>query len=189
VTAAPAVHRDIARAFGRAQVSGWLHVVDIDGDDEVALGADEPVALASVFKLPVLVALYRAADAGRLDLTERIHLAAADRTPGVTGLATLHDDAELSLRDLAKLMITVSDNAAADAVLDRLGIAAVARTIDELGLRRTAVEHSCRATHRTWPMTSAARRSAWPRLWPIPRCWPACGCSTRRPPTAAPPAT
>jgi beta-lactamase class A len=147
VTATTAVARDIARAFGRAQVTGWLHVVDIDRDDDVALGADEPVALASVFKLPVLVALHRAADAGELDLTERLHLAAADRTPGVTGLAALHDDADLSLRDLAQLMITVSDNAAADAVLDRLGLAAVARTIDLLGLRHTAVEHSCRATH------------------------------------------
>lgn len=139
--------RDVARAFARAQVDGWLHVVDIDTGAEVDLRAGEPVALASVFKLVVLVALYRAADAGRLDLRERVAVPADRRTPGVTGLAALRDDAEASLRDLAQLMITVSDNAAADAVLDRVGRDEVAATIDALGLGDTVVVHACRDLH------------------------------------------
>ena len=49
----------MAAAFARAGVAGWLHAVDIDRGDEIGLGADEPVAIASVFKLPVLVALFR----------------------------------------------------------------------------------------------------------------------------------
>jgi len=141
------VERDVGRVFERAQVSGWLHVVDVDGDGEVDLGADIPVALASVFKLPVLVALHRAAEAGALDLHERVRVPVAGRTTGVTGLAALCDDAELSLRDLAQLMVTVSDNAAADAVVDRVGLDAVARTLDELGLRHTVVRHACRDLH------------------------------------------
>ncbi|HET6953388.1 MAG TPA: serine hydrolase [Acidimicrobiales bacterium] len=147
MTGAADVGRAVRRAFGRARVAGWLHVIDIDHGAEVAVGADEPVALASVFKLPVLVALYRAADAGRVDLAEPIRLRRADRTSGVTGLAALRDDVELSLRDLAQLMITVSDNAAADAVVDRLGLDAVARTVADLGLHRTAVAHRCRDQH------------------------------------------
>jgi len=147
VSPPPEIHREIGRVFDRAQVDGWLHVVDIDGDAEVDLGADTPVALASVFKLPVLVALHRAAEAGTLDLHERVPLRAATRTAGVTGLAALCDDAELSLRDLAQLMITVSDNAAADAVVDRVGLDAVANTLDALGLHHTHVEHACRDLH------------------------------------------
>jgi len=147
VSPPPEIHREIGRVFDRAQVDGWLHVVDIDGDAEVDLGADTPVALASVFKLPVLVALHRAAEAGTLDLHERVPVPAATRTAGVTGLAALCDDAELSLRDLAQLMITVSDNAAADAVVDRVGLDAVADTLDALGLHHTHVEHACRDLH------------------------------------------
>jgi beta-lactamase class A len=141
------VERDVARIFDRAQVTGWLHVTDIDGGAEVAVGADTPVALASVFKLVVLVALHREADAGALDLRERVAVPAASRTPGVTGLAALRDDAELSLRDLAQLMITVSDNAAADAVVERLGWPAVTATVGALGLRHTAVSQACRDLH------------------------------------------
>ncbi|HEY7071996.1 MAG TPA: serine hydrolase, partial [Acidimicrobiales bacterium] len=141
------VEREIGRVFERAHVSAWLHVVDIDGDGEVAIGADTPVALVSVFKLPVLVALHRAGESGELDLADRIPVPAATRTSGVTGLAALSDDAELSLRDLAQLMITISDNAAADAVVDRVGFGAVARTLDHLGLRATHIGQACRDLH------------------------------------------
>jgi len=141
------IEREIGRVFERAQVSAWLHVADIDGDGEVALGADTPVAMVSVFKLPVLVALHRAGESGVLDLGERVQVPAVTRTPGVTGVAALCDDAELSLRDLAQLMITLSDNAAADAVVDRLGFDAVTRTLADLGLRSTSIGYACRDLH------------------------------------------
>lgn len=145
----PPVVEPIMRAFEQAGVTGWLHVVDIDGDDEVDIGADVPVTLTSVFKVPLLVALYRAVDAGRLGLDERVRISASDRTHGITGLGAMRDDAELSLGDLALLMITISDNAAADAVLDRVGLDTVQRTLDALGLARTAIVASCRDVHDT----------------------------------------
>jgi beta-lactamase class A len=92
-----------------------------------------------VFKVPLLVALHRAADAGRLRLDQRVNVTAAERTSGVAGLGLMHDDAELSLRDLALLMITISDNAAADAVLEHVGLQAVDEAIHALGLTHTRV--------------------------------------------------
>jgi len=92
-----------------------------------------------VFKVPLLVALHRAADAGRLRFDQRTKVVAGGRTSGVSGLGAMHDDAELSLRDLALLMITVSDNAAADAVLDHVGLDADDETLRSLGLTRTRV--------------------------------------------------
>ena len=138
----------IGQAFEQAGVTGWVHAVDIDGHAELAFGADEPVAVASVFKVPLLVALHRAADAGTLHLDHRVKVG-ADRTSGVAGLGAMHDDAELSLRDLALLMITISDNAAADAVLATVGVDAVQRTVAELGLTRTAVVASGRDQYDT----------------------------------------
>jgi beta-lactamase class A len=133
----------IGQAFAGAGVSGWLHAIDIDNGDEIGVGADESVAIASVFKVPLLVALHRAADAGTLHLADRVKVT-NDRTTGVAGLGAMQDDAELSLRDLALLMITISDNAAADAVLETVGFDAVQQTLDDCGLTRTAVVASCR---------------------------------------------
>jgi beta-lactamase class A len=138
----------VTAAFARAGVDGWLHAADIDGDAagdavdaEVAVGADEPVALASVFKLPLLVALHRAAEQGRLRLDQPAEVP-VDRTPGVTGLAVMSDPAVLSLRDLALLMMTVSDNAAADVLLGHVGFDGVRAALADLGLRHTAVTAS-----------------------------------------------
>lgn len=142
--AAGAITADaIGQAFEQAGVTGWLHAVDIDTGAEVGVGADEPVALASVAKLPILVALHRAADAGRVRLDDHVKVG-ADRTAGVAGLGAMHDEARLSLQDLALLMITISDNAAADAVADRVGLDVVQRTVDDLGLTRTVISSSCR---------------------------------------------
>jgi beta-lactamase class A len=139
----------IEQTFRAAGVMGRMHVVDIDGGAEVAVGADGPVVLASVFKLPLLVELHRHAERGLLDLSERIRVPAGDRTAGGTGLSAMLDDVTMSLRDLAYLMIAVSDNAAADVLMGRVGRDAVNALLTELGLPATWVEHDCRGLFAT----------------------------------------
>jgi beta-lactamase class A len=135
----------VEAAFADAGVSGWLHAVDVDDPArEVAVRADAPVVLASVFKLPLLVELWRLVDAGHLDPTELIDVPVQGRTAGSTGLGAMRDPARLSVRDLAQLMITISDNAAADALFDRIGEAAVNATLDRLGLDATRIVGCCR---------------------------------------------
>ncbi|MFE9771310.1 serine hydrolase [Streptomyces sp. NPDC005931] len=132
----------IREAFADAGVTGWLHALDIDSGAQLEAGADQPVCTASVHKLCVLVALHEQAAAGGLDLTEQVECPRADRTKGPTGLAAMLDAARLSLRDLALLMMTVSDNAAADLLLDRVGLDAVNAVTARLGLTRTRAVHS-----------------------------------------------
>ncbi|WP_310737971.1 MULTISPECIES: serine hydrolase [unclassified Microbispora] len=134
----------LERVFRNAGVTGWLHAVDVDGGREVGLRAGEPVVLSSVFKLPLLVELHRQAERGLLDLAGLVRVPAEGRTRGGTGLAAMLDDATLSLRDLAYLMMTVSDNAAADVLLARVGREAVNTLLDGLGLTETRVVHDCR---------------------------------------------
>lgn len=139
----------MARCFADAGVTGWVHAVDATEPDgraaQVSLGADEPVVMASVFKLPVLVAFCRAVDAGDLDPTAALTVGPARRTAGPTGLSILLDPVTMTLRDLVSSMITVSDNAAADAVLEVLGFERVAATLAALGLRDTHVRRSAAA--------------------------------------------
>ncbi|WP_419996310.1 serine hydrolase [Streptomyces boninensis] len=127
----------IRAAFTDAGVTGRLHALDIDSGAELDAGGKGVVATASVHKLCLLVALHERAAAGQLDLTEQVECPPGGRTAGPTGLAAMLDPVRMSVRDLAYLMIAVSDNAAADLLLDRVGLDAVNATTARLGLTAT----------------------------------------------------
>lgn len=129
--------------FVQAGAQGFLHAIALDGDQEVAYHADAPVVLASVFKIPVLLELARQAAAGRLDLSERVRVGTDARTEGPTGISVMLDEIELSLRDLAFLMMSVSDNAATDVLVRRLGVDAINGMLRALGCGRTVIEGDC----------------------------------------------
>ncbi|MEU5880131.1 serine hydrolase [Spirillospora sp. NPDC047279] len=134
-----APHARIEAAFRDAGVTGFLHAVDLGTGREIDVRADEPVVLASVFKVPLLVAFHRQAAAGLLDPREQVTLGPGDRADGPTGTSVLLDEVRMSLRDLACFMITVSDNAAGDTLMNRVGLDTVNATVAALGLRRTHV--------------------------------------------------
>jgi beta-lactamase class A len=131
----------IVEVFADAGATGWLHARPITADqaDGVDVGAGRRVAIASVYKLPLAVALIRMIDRGELDGAELTSVTTRDRTPGLTGISAMLDPVTMSWRDLASLMMTVSDNAAADAILERVGVAQVAEALDDLGLGDTRI--------------------------------------------------
>jgi len=130
---------DVAALFRAAGVRGWLYAADIDSGREVGAGADEPLPTASMFKVMLLVEFCRQADAGVLDPVSRVTVTAADRVNGPTGISSMLDDVTMSLRDLAYLMIAVSDNTAADVLLARVGREAVNAMLDGFGLTGSRV--------------------------------------------------
>ena len=156
----------IESVFRSAGVTGFLHAADIDAGREVALRGDEPVVLASVFKVPLLVAFFRQAAAGRLDPAEPVTLPPRGRTDGPTGVSVMLDEVRMSLRDLCYSMIAVSDNAAADAVFERVGAEAVEATLQALGLHRTRVVSDARGLHDHMLRDAGVGSLAelWPRL-------------------------
>ncbi|MEU7791027.1 serine hydrolase [Amycolatopsis sp. NPDC049159] len=136
------VEARIADVFTAAGARGFVHARELGGEAEVAVGADDPVVLASVFKIPVAVAYAREVVAGRLDETERTRVGKRYRIGGI-GTAGCADDVELSWRDLALFMLTMSDNAATDVIFHRVGQAAVDRVLAGLGLERTRLIGCC----------------------------------------------
>ncbi|MFB7875668.1 serine hydrolase [Nocardia sp. NPDC056064] len=153
----------IRAVFADAGCSGWLHARRCDDSPaEVCVGGRDRVVTASVYKLLLLVAFCRQVDNGLLDPTARLTIDPADCTPGPTGLAALHDPVTLSRRDLATSMMTVSDNAAADVLLDEVGPAAIGELTAELGLIGTRVVGGTADLHRSLvrdtdtPSTAAA---------------------------------
>ncbi|MBE1502006.1 beta-lactamase class A [Amycolatopsis lexingtonensis] len=124
--------------FATAGVRGFLHVRRLGSPASTGVGADAPVVLASVVKVPLAYEFARQVAAGLLDPTDRVRASAADRLGG-SGSAGFADDVSYSLRDAARLALSVSDNTAADLLFDRVGVANVRSLLAELGLTRTTI--------------------------------------------------
>ncbi|MGN9836915.1 serine hydrolase [Nonomuraea sp. H19] len=154
---------DFETLFRAAGVTGWLHAADIDSGREVGHGSEEPLPTASMFKVPLLVEFCRQADSGLLDPTSRVTVTGRDRAPGPTGISAMLDDVTISLRDLAYLMIAVSDNSSADVLLGRVGMDAVNAMLEGFGLGATRVSQSCRELNESMRRDTG---HGWPYLDP-----------------------
>jgi len=113
-------------------------VKDLTSDQTLFWQPDEVFAQASTIKIAVLAELYRQAQEGKLKLTDQYVVQKSDlvqdsdimngMTPGVT---------TITLRDLATMMIAVSDNSAANVLIDRVGMDNVNGLLNSLGLKHT----------------------------------------------------
>jgi beta-lactamase class A len=101
------------------------------------LRATDVFPQASSIKIAMLAELYRQAQTGRLKLTDLYTVQAGDLvadsdmnglTPGVT---------RITLRDLATMVVAVSDNSATNVLIDRVGMDNVNALMDLLGLPHT----------------------------------------------------
>ncbi|GAA4214736.1 serine hydrolase [Actinocatenispora rupis] len=124
--------------FGRVGARGWWHVRCVDCPRETGARSTDPVVLASVVKVPLVLEFARQVVAGQVDPTERVRLRDGDRLGG-SGTAGCLDDVEMSLRDLARLALSISDNTAADALFRRVGVDNVRSLVAELGMPETRI--------------------------------------------------
>lgn len=140
------VEARIRAVFADAGCTGWLHArrcggdrPGTDSDATISVGGGDRVVLASVYKLPLLLAFCTLVDEGVLDPLAEVRVDPSHCTPGPTGLSVMHDPVTLSWRDLATSMMTVSDNAAADVLLGEIGHKPVDDVLSRLGLVRTRI--------------------------------------------------
>ncbi len=118
---------------------------DFNGGLDLAINADELFPTASTIKIHVLAQLLKRAEAGELDLAERVTLP-TELTYGSGVLAYLEGPLDLSLLDVAILMIIASDNTATNLCIERAGINATNDLWRSLGLadtrlRRKMMDH------------------------------------------------
>ncbi|PYV79823.1 MAG: serine hydrolase [Acidobacteria bacterium] len=113
-------------------------IEDLNSGQKYLLRGDDVFPQASSIKIAVLAELYRQAQQGKLKPTDVYTVKASDLvadspimnglTPGVT---------QVTLRDLATMVVAVSDNSAANILIDRVGIESVNSLLDSLGLAHT----------------------------------------------------
>lgn len=109
--------------------------------DDLTTGAhwehqpDEPFYAASVIKLAIMAEVFRQAAEGLLDLDrERLTWTRHHQVGGDGVVKLLTPGTELSIRDLVTLMIAVSDNAATNLLIDRLGRDNIRQVLVRYGL-------------------------------------------------------
>jgi beta-lactamase class A len=127
-----------------------VYARNLETGEEVAANADQLFPMASVYKIPILVELFRQADAGRFSLDERVTLTDAERTLGSGLLTYMSAGLQPTLRDLALLMIVVSDNEATDILLKRVGAANVTATMRALGVAQIRVDRTTAELITDW---------------------------------------
>jgi beta-lactamase class A len=118
-------------------VAGYA-VLDLTSGERFDRLADEPFPAASTIKIAILYELVRQADEKRIALDDPRPLAPEDRVGGSGILQELRSPV-LSVRDLATLMMVVSDNTAANAVISAVGMEAINTRMRALGLPSIAL--------------------------------------------------
>ncbi len=139
-------HLRLAVAEVEQQLDGVLGVaiLDLSSGQQFLIRPDEVFPQASSIKIAVLAELYHQAEqaahgvSGKATLKDRYVVRAADivadssilggLTPGVSSLTN---------RDLATIMVAVSDNSATNILIDRVGMDNVVRLTESLGLAHT----------------------------------------------------
>lgn len=93
---------------------------------------------ASSIKIAVLANLYLQAQQGKLNLSGEYEVRKEDLVPGSDIMLGLTPGVtRLTLRDLATVMVAVSDNSATNVLIDRLGMDNVNAMLEGLGLHAT----------------------------------------------------
>ncbi|MBE6962636.1 MAG: serine hydrolase [Ruminococcaceae bacterium] len=92
---------------------------------------------ASTIKIPVLCLLFQDAEQGRVDLAQKVVVKPENRVGGSGILQSLRPDLEMSIFDLATLMMVMSDNIATNQIIDIVGMERVRDFCKEEGLDST----------------------------------------------------
>jgi len=114
-------------------------LTDLTGGGHIGMDEDEVMPLASLIKVPVLVALYQAVHDGKLALEDRTAYREEHHCFGSGVLIHMTPGAEMTVRDAAALMIIISDNIATNMVIDLLGLDYVNDQMRRRGLERTEI--------------------------------------------------
>lgn len=132
----------VKKAVGQLQPGVAVGFQQLGSEKRLLLGEQRSYEAASLVKLPILVELYRRAEAGQLSLDEEMTFEERFRVGGSGEIGQGPAGTRWTLAELGRLMIVKSDNVASDMLLERLGMDLIQRSMGELGLQDTTVQRT-----------------------------------------------
>ena len=124
--------------YGRVGVS----FLDLKSGLSLSIDGNTLYPAASVAKVPVMAAVYHLAEAGKVDLQERLHFREQDKLGGSGVLQWMRGGRDYTLRNLTRLMIVLSDNTATRMVINRIGTQEINAYLHSIKLLDTVVVDS-----------------------------------------------
>jgi beta-lactamase class A len=129
---------NIERIIGASGADWGIYMKSLETGEEIAINADRPMETASTIKLTLLTEVFEQIKAGRLRLTDKYTVTKADQVGGTGIIQFLDVGDSLTIKDLATLMVIVSDNTATDVLFRAVGgPQVVARRMQQLGFTET----------------------------------------------------
>lgn len=117
-----------------------IYIDDLKGN-VVTSHEKEPFETASTIKLYILAALFERVEKGEIDLADLLEYKKEHVIDGSGVLNSLEVGAKLSFRNVATLMMIVSDNIATNMLIDYLGVEEINECIQRLGCRDTILHN------------------------------------------------
>ena len=142
---APGLEGRVQRLIASSGAEVAVVMRTLDGKDELLIDPGKNFHAASTMKVPVMIELYRQAEAGMLELDEPLAIRNEFHSivDGSVYQLSVGDDSDaevykaigktMTLRDLCEAMITVSSNFAANLLIERVGADNVRKTVARLG--------------------------------------------------------
>lgn len=129
------LHDRLSRIIAEAGGTWGVVVEDLDSGSRFEHHPQEPFIAESVIKVPIMAAVFAAAERGGCSLDEVLPLRREDLVGGSGLLFALSPGLRLSIRDLVTLMIIQSDNTATNVLIDRIGKEQINQTMRDLGMQ------------------------------------------------------
>jgi len=131
------LEKDILRSVRDFQGELGYVIKDLQTGRTIVRNQDRRFPSASLVKIPIMAACLKAVDEGRVSLEEVLTLKRTDKVRGSGRLRASPPGTPVTVEKLLEIMITDSDNTAANMLIDLLGFDYLGLTFRELGLERT----------------------------------------------------
>ena len=132
--------KEIEKIISQVDGKVCVNFYDLNKNDGFSINGDEKVLSASMIKLLILAELMKKISEDKFSLSDTIMMANFMKTEGDGVLKELNTGHHFTLKELATLMIIVSDNQATNILIDFLGMENINLLGKELGLRETFLE-------------------------------------------------
>jgi len=129
----------------------------------VTINADQSFETASTIKSYILAVLFQKVQAGEKSLGDLLAFTAENAINGSGLLQSLELGTQLSVKNLATLMIIVSDNVATNMLIEYLGLEEINRCIESMGF--TATKLHCKIGEENWARLGTTTPSDYGRLF------------------------
>ncbi|MGE3770086.1 MAG: serine hydrolase [Bdellovibrionales bacterium] len=128
--------RDILQKYAAEGPKRATYFLDLKGKaPEFGHLADEPMPCASVIKLAVAMALYKSGQ----DLSQRVPIASLNQSLYCSLFEVFEHTKDVSLGELANIMLIISDNPATTEITKRVGMDNVNKLMRNLGCSKHAM--------------------------------------------------